>query len=370
MKFLWYRFTTIREYLRYKRKNSSITEHDLGSDQYKNLYKINQCFSSNPWGLQHDITGHVPHHFNIVTRTTYSYKNITSSFEDVCINAATKLANSTDRPIALLWSGGIDSTSALVSLLSVVNSDRITVVCNNASIKEYPSFYNDIIKNKIKTISVQEWALSKQKYFTISGDGGDTVWAVIDDSAWATNSTVFNQPWKTILDKNIAPDFEFIDEFASWSGVQINTWLELRAWYYICCKWQDKCTRLYTLRSDLTEQDACSFYDVDNTFQLWTMNNLDSIIGNSWQEYKMPAKKMIYKFHNDDDYLKNKSKVDSKGLNPKLNNLEILKETPTRFVLFEDYSSYTLPCWPFLDMYEIEKFNYEHRLIPLEVLEK
>lgn len=365
MKFLWYNRSVVREYVQHKRKNNSVTEHDLGSERYKNLYRLNTCFSDSPWGLQHDITGNVPHHFNIVTRTPYVYREMHKSFEEVCIDAAKKISSSTDKLIAVLWSGGIDSTAALVSLLQVVPHDRIVVVCNSFGIKEYPGFYEDIIKDKLTTISVQQWAASRDKYFTTSGDGGDAVWAVIDDDAWNNRSDIFNQPWKKVLDKSVAPKFEFIEEFASWSGVDIKTWLDLRAWFYVCCKWQDKCTRLYSLKSDLSPANACPFYDIDNSFQLWTMHNLDKIIDGAWHKYKMPAKEMIYRYHADKEYLDTKSKVESEGLTTKIQHLD----TPMRFVLPEDYSNHTLTSWPFLDMYEFENFNKQHKLIPLDILE-
>jgi hypothetical protein len=368
MKFLWYNQTIVKEFLKAKRNDRTITDHDLGSGDYKKLHNLNRCFSSDPWGVQQDITGHVQHHFNIVTKNPYVYQSNTQTFEQVCMAAADKISRLTDRPIAMLWSGGIDSTSALVSLLKTMPSDRITVVCNHVSISEYTSFYNDIIKDRLNVLSLNEWLLSKDKYFTVSGCGGDCVWGVIDQSSWKNNSDNFNKPWKQSLNKDIAPDFEFIEEFCSWSGVDIKTWLDLRTWFYICCKWQDKCLWSYTMRADLAADDMCAFYDVDNSFQTWSLNNLDKIIGNSWHQYKVPAKQMIHQYHADSNYLQFKSKEDTGELSTVLKNFDILKQNPAKIVIFEDYSTCHLPSWPFLDMFEFEKFNNEFELIPHDVL--
>lgn len=367
MKFYWFQDSLIRYYLRAKFQNNNITEHDLGSDSYKKLHAINRCFSPRPWGIQHDISNHVPHHFNIKTKNPYVYYKETRSFGTISLDVATKISHQTDRPIAVFWSGGIDSTVALVALMQVVDPKRLTVVCNQYSIDEFPSFYENKIKNRVATISPAELHCRYRDFFSVSGDGGDTVWAVIDDSFWAKDKDKLHTPWHDCLDHNIMPDHDFVEEFCSWSGVDITTWLELRTWFYLCCKWQSKCMRPYWLRQDMTNVDAVAFYDVDSSFQCWTMNNLDQIIGRRWVDYKVAAKKFIYSYHADQDYLDNKSKMDSIGLNDALQVKDNYQDY-MRIAVAEDFTGPRLPNWPFFDYAEFEDFNDDWDLIPKRLL--
>jgi hypothetical protein len=367
MKFYWFDDSKIRRYLKVKFSDADLTEHDFGNEAYKKLAAINRCFSSRPWGLQHDISGHVPHHFNIKTKNAYRYQPETRSFGEICLDVAGKIAAHTDRSLAVFWSGGIDSTAVLVAMMQTVAADRLAVICNQASIDEFPSFYEQKIKDRVRTLSPTELHQTYSDYFSVSGDGGDTVWAVIDESFWAKDQHRIHVPWQDCIDRNIIDDIDFIEEFCSWSGVDIKTWLELRAWFYLCCKWQDKCMRPYWLRT-VTDSDAVAFYDFDASFLCWTMNNLDQMIGARWTDYKIPAKQFIYQYHKDTDYLQNKSKVDSDGLHPDLQNKANYRNFRP-IAVTETFARPQLPSWPFFDCAEFEDFNDAWNLIPRDILQ-
>jgi hypothetical protein len=361
MNFFWYHDKIIQQYLKVKFSNSDLTEHQFGNEHYQKLHQINLCFSSKPWGMLHDITNHVKHPFNIVTKTPYQYSVQEKSFDDICIATAEKITKITDRNIAVSWSGGIDSTVALVALMQTVPHNRLTVVCNRASIEEFPSFYEEKIKNQLNTISPLELNQNFSNFFTVGGDGGDTVWGVLDDSFWGEYQSNMHSPWVDNINRAVIDDIDFIEEFCSWSEVNITTWLELRIWFYLCCKWQDKCMKPYFLYQNVTNADVAAFYDIDQSFQHWTMNNLDKIIGKKWEDYKVPAKQFIYNYHADSDYLKNKSKVNSVGLDTELASVH---QSYLRIAVLEDFSGPKLPSWPFIDYSEIEDFNDATTLIP------
>lgn len=367
MKFYWFEDKLIRFYLRAKFQNPNITEHDLGSDSYKKLHAINRCLSSDPQDMLHDISNHVPHHFNVKTKNPYVYRKETRSFGEICLDTASKISQQTDRPIAVLWSGGIDSTAALVALMQTIDRKRLTVVCTQDSINEFPSFYENKIKNRVATMSPPDLHQRYQEFYSVGGDGGDTVWGVIDDSFWAKDQHKLHAPWHDCLDPSIMSDHDFVEEFCSWSKVKITTWLELRIWFYLCCKWQSKCMRVYWLRQDLIDDDTVAFYDIDSSFQCWTMNNLDQIIGLRWEDYKVPAKKFIYSYHADQDYLKNKSKENSKGLEQSLKSKHAY-QNHVRIAVAEDFTGPRLSSWPFFDYAEFEDFNDEWELIPKQLL--
>jgi hypothetical protein len=52
------------------------------------------------------------------------------------------------------------------------------------------------------------------------------------------------------------------------------------------------------------------FYGTDD-FQLWSMNNNDMKIKDSWKTYKWPCKDIIYEYTKDADYRDNKTKMGS-----------------------------------------------------------
>ena len=61
--------------------------------------------------------------------------------------------------IYLLWSGGIDSTAALISLIKARKSkNQLTVLYSSSSIAEYPWFYNEYKDDvKFELIDISIW---------------------------------------------------------------------------------------------------------------------------------------------------------------------------------------------------------------------
>ena len=346
----------------------------VGSDDYKSLSQLNRLFSSKPWGMLHDISNHVPHPFNVLTRTPYQYRHYDLSFEQTCLDTAKKIVASTDKPISVSWSGGIDSTTALVALLKTAPTERLRIICNQQSIDEYPTFYQDVIHNKIEILDPSDWPYRASEFFTVSGDAGDTVWAAIDDSFYNLHRDNLHKSWKTwmVENTNVKLDIEFVERFCNWSGVEIRTLLDLRTWFYLCCKWQDKAMKIFyespsTLSSP--KKNLVAFYDVDDRFMMWTMNNLDKIIGNCWTDYKLPAKKFIYSFHCDDNYMSNKTKEYSGSYTGNVTLWKLLN-SDSCFTVDENYQHHTLPSWPFIDVHEFESWNNKFQLIPIDVIEK
>ena len=365
MSFLWYDTYFIQAYWRLKRQTSNSHEYDLNDTEWHNLYLLNRLFSQNPWGVIIDRTENIPHPFNMVNRRRYQWRQESRGFDEICLATAKKISESTNRPLAVKWSGGIDSTVALVALLQTVDWDRIVVVCTKDGHDEYPGLWKDIIEPNLTVMDPAVWIEEAPQYFTITGDAGDTTWAVIDDSFFA-HSQIFPTSWKDWVNRSLFPELDFVEKFNSWSGREIKTVLELRTWFYLCCKWQDKAMRLYYDRPDITDRDGSPFFDFDDSFDVWTMNNLDKIIGDTWQSYKMVAKEFIYRFHPDEDYLKNKTKGYSQGLQKEYH--WIIKNNRAKFAIDKNYKSHVLPSWPFMDMHQFEDWNDQYQLIPMRYL--
>src|SRR6266487_1681100 len=74
------------------------------------------------------------------------------TYEQLCDERAREVLGY-NGPLHVFWSGGIDSTCLLVSLLKARGGDRITVLMNRDSIAEYPYFYHTHIRGKLRTVS-------------------------------------------------------------------------------------------------------------------------------------------------------------------------------------------------------------------------
>lgn len=383
MKFYWYNNSHLRTYLQTKRKNPDTGVYDFGDPRYKKLNSIQRAFNPDPppgvvidnpfkidnmFGMLHDNSNHVPHPFNVVTKTPYQYRTCDKTFEQVCLDVAKKIADTTTQKISVNWSGGIDSTIALVALLRTVSPDRIAVTCDQSSIDEYPEFYRDFIKDRIETLDILEWCKRAPEFYSISGDAGDAVFGSILEPFWITTGTKLNMPWRDWLADVDWVDKQFVEEFCTWSGVNIHTVLDLRTWFFLCCKWQDKAMKLYTDCPGLNKSNASPFFDYDDSFQIWTMNNLDQLSVPDWASYKMPGKDFIYQYHPDKNYYNNKTKGYSVNMTYR-SVLWKIKSGTNKFAIDTNYGNHVVPCWPFVDQVHFENWNDQYHLIPPGLLE-
>jgi len=109
--------------------------------------------------------------------------NFSLSFEEVSDNRALdikSIINNSGRVIIVKWSGGIDSTVSLVSLLKNLSESelkRIKISLSSDSILEYPAFFIKYIKDKFEIIDSEkvlfENYLTDYNSFCISADTGD-----------------------------------------------------------------------------------------------------------------------------------------------------------------------------------------------------
>ena len=112
---------------------------------------------------------------------------------------------------------------------------------------------------------------------------------------------------------------------------------------------------------------ATPFYDFDDSFMIWTMNNLDKILGQTWQSYKLPAKQFIYQYHRDQNYYENKSKVNSVSF-PYSSLMHKIRTNTGAVAIDQTYQCHNPMCWPFVDQKHFEDWNDIHQLIPLKLL--
>ena len=232
----------------------------------------------------------------------------------------------------MAWSGGIDSTVVLISMLETKPHDRdLHVRFTEESIKEFPSYYDKVVsKNWVPTPKKDLYDpifYSDENFLKISGDCGDQVFG--SDSV-VDNNDAFHSPWETIkkwdlediysysLNNIYESDvqmkdtmFEFLHEHTSYCPFEIKTIYDLYWWVNFSLKWQHVKYRMpITFSAGIAHSSAIAFFDTTD-FQKWSLSNHDIKHNTTWTSYKQPAKDFIHKYHHDLDYLKNKKKVGS-----------------------------------------------------------
>jgi len=280
-------------------------------------------------------------------------RHIPDTLSDIADQRAIELATiaqQQNKKIYIMWSGGIDSTFVLVSFLknlSVADHAMLAVVLTKESIDEAPVFYKDHIENKLEVIRYHSFVVDnyflKSQGIVLSGDPADAIFGpssgmythmmhdrghlrsfrdhtkiignsidqLRQESIRRYNLTGFGQWYAHKVTKNLLevnpPEVETI---ADW-------WW----WHYINLKWESSMVRPIIRRkiskyNEPLEQQQISNFNRDtffNTekFQMWSFTNLKTLIGNDVATHKAAPKQYIYEFDKNEDYYKNKKKIES-----------------------------------------------------------
>lgn len=252
------------------------------------------------------------------------------SFEDICAKRASEITQDTSsgKDIRVLWSGGIDSTVALISLIkNLKNKDqlsRLKVLLSEESINEFSSFYKDEIKNRI------EYKLIKSNIFDyinddeiyVTGEHGDQLfgsdklkYAVITEEAYRPYEDVLEYfiSRKLGTEKHTREIIEYLNPQLKNSPINIQSYYDYLWWMNFSLKWQNVSLRLIAgldkSHEILNKNFFHFFQSID--FQNWSISNHDKKIKKEWNSYKYIAKEYIYSFHKNFDYLINKEKEPS-----------------------------------------------------------
>jgi len=259
--------------------------------------------------------------------------NTSMSFGEVALDAAENLwRQAGDKKIALFWSGGIDSTTALVALMMTNTnwSKQLIIYTSDYSVNvEYKLFYESFIHGKVETIF-----LSDRQFFNpeLYGDDRLVVDGTCGDQIWGCNilrkmMDKIHQPYQVlyntdVFDKAVKMNMplssrtqaiKYIDNLVDKFPVKIKTLAELFWLLTFTHKWDVVKLRHTSYIADVTKfGKMISFFNTDN-FQRWAMSNPDKKLQNEWNTYKQPAKDFIYELTKDNDYRINKLQHESLG---------------------------------------------------------
>ena len=267
------------------------------------------------------------------------------SFEQICDERARQLldhANRTNRKIAVMYSGGVDSTTVICSLLKMGTPQEIKnilVLLSDHSVREYEKFYyNYIVKNLNCVCSMRfPYFLGNDDYLIVSGENADQLFGsqmttyfkkedlykpIIGNEGIILD--VFRSRVGRYTHKNTCEVlFLLFEKLIKSAPVNITNIYQFLWWINFTMKWQSVYVRIlpYTINQNTLklEENYTTFYSTKE-FQLWSMNNYNKYMNDTSEHSKNISKQYSIDFTKDTDYIK-KTKTGS------LSNIVKAKET-------------------------------------------
>ncbi len=276
------------------------------------------------------------------------YRVFSKSYEDICNGRAREILGNADKlgvRTHVLYSGGIDSTCVLVSLLKQATAQQkknIVVLLSHESIFENPRFYEEHIRGKLRVESSITFAnLLGGSDMLLSGEHNDMVMGSdkVGEMMALYGPAAIQQPYSRDLMTDFFGAFlngdteaasfyvDLFERIRDVAPVAIDTNFAFLWWVNFAIKWQacyayiamlTPLKNTHRVTKDYLDTRFISFFNTDE-FQLWSMNNLDKRIKDTWASYKWIAKQVIYDYTKDAEYRDNKLKKGS--LTPLTNRL-------------------------------------------------
>lgn len=306
--------------------------------EFFKLHKFNEGIDSNYVRLGKNT---LPFKNTHSRRAPVYNANFTQTFADVTDARFQQLRTSHwDKPWLVMWSGGVDSTVILTSILkntTVEDRTNIHVACNRISVYEYPEFYHRHILPNFRIIDSSAISIDSnllEQYYIIDGEPADQLFVagtaqniLFSDPDILTNDVRSNPDQllsilAKIVDQSFAQWFyEIIMENINSTNIPVETYYDFFWWCAFNLIWDSIHLRSLATQTD-TSTDSVQlylnnfkhWYSTDE-YQHWSMTNnvyskcdLSRISGN-----KQPAKEYIYEYTNDPYYYMFKLKLYSTG---------------------------------------------------------
>src|SRR6478609_704291 len=253
------------------------------------------------------------------------------SFSRICDEIGDELveeAISTSKRISLLWSGGIDSTTALIAIMKAAmrrgHTDCLRVLLSIDSVREYPDFYLGFLSDRIEhmTVSRPISASLDPGELNVTGEHGDQLFGSHLLDSYVRRGLA-GAPWRDILPfvikerlgslRPVRQVQRMLEPVISSAPVRIRTLFDYFWWLNFSLKWQEVSLRLPAFRGN----DAHDIYRSlrhfyrDERFQQWAMATTPGTDLSHWSRYKEASKHYILGFTNDRSYFDRKEKEDS-----------------------------------------------------------
>lgn len=314
----------------------------LGSHLYSRSHDL-----KTPWPLAKSFLP-IP---ELQTTDTRFDLAIETAAHDFC-----QLVRTTGKTAYCSWSGGIDSTSILVSILKVADKsvlDNLIIECNENSIAENPYFYYKFIDGKLPTQTPEQVRVTPDNFDKILIADGDCAEMIMGSTyanklAYLGKFAELDTPWRRIYDKDFRDralisqhadqdldsihfTLDLISDTVPYAPMPVNTYYDWLCWQYFNFKIVDSMMRdVATHTKELDAQQ--SRYFLQNTLhrfylhphvQSWYMLTQTQRREKLHIDGKYFAKQYIHDFDGNDMYFYNKMKSTSRKENLHGNGREL-----------------------------------------------
>ncbi len=262
----------------------------------------------------------------------YQVESRERDFSALCRLRADELlteAEAQGQELQVLWSGGIDSTAALIALIERAaergSGGLLEVAMSLESIREYPKFYQEHIHEKIRVRPIASPVSDHldERKLVVTGEHGDQLFGSHHLEQHVETGLAF-MPWRTVLplvavdrlkrEKHmVEPFIEAITPVMEACPEPVETLFDFYWWANLTLKWQTVALRVSVSTEDRAKASysAIRHFFRAPIFQRWSIFERPRDRLASWREYKMPAKRFIFDFTKDQEYLDTKTKVPS-----------------------------------------------------------
>jgi hypothetical protein len=267
------------------------------------------------------------------------FKKFDRDFGELIDERAIELMNQvkeSGRKLAVMYSGGIDSTAILCGLLKNCSEkdlkDHVVVLLSDHSILENPNFYKNYVVKKFECVSSFRFPyfVGNDDFLLISGECADQCFG-----SQVTGKFSSYRPYEFLFEplnkaedeivswmigrlqdeyKPYAPKYmEMFKHLCAAAPIPIDTLYKFLWWINFTNKWQSVYVRVLpyskTIGNIKILENYTTFYCPEQ-FQLWAMNNSDRLVKNTEESVKYIIKDYILAFNGDQSYY-SKPKVGS-----------------------------------------------------------
>jgi hypothetical protein len=229
--------------------------------------------------------------------------NYCKPFNDIALEAAeaiVKRANGSR--ISISWSGGLDSTGALFSLMEFADPKQLKVFCNYNSIIESGALFDTYIKGRGIEYSLTTPLMHPtfDEGLIVSGYLGDQLFGQYHN----LQPEHFTMSWKDYLNRDQVEVMERI--VANWPGAPIVTVPEFLSFNELNSKWQmGKTNRMRNMPKVIADR-MINFYETVD-FQKWSIGRYaEKYLNADRTTHKWAIKLLLQKLMKSDDYPMNK----------------------------------------------------------------
>jgi hypothetical protein len=224
-------------------------------------------------------------------------------WRDCCLERARDILKKYPGKIYLSWSGGIDSTTLVSSMLEIASDEdrkRLVIVLSHHSVLENPSYFEKYLL-KFSRLSILEDLsprLLEEDAVLVTGELGDQLFG----SDFLLNAD-FKKSYQDSVPEMIGRTaFERLQPIVNEAPFPIRTTHDFFWWFNFTQKWQFVKFRAYehtTWNLQATYgKNLLHFFDTVD-FQLWSLQNHDLKHRGDWSTYKAAAKDFLFEITND-----------------------------------------------------------------------